>query len=34
MMYLDGWINSEGRALVKEKKNKNDICFFGRTLGS
>ena len=27
MMYLDGWINSEGRALVKEKKNKNDIIY-------
>ena len=28
MMYLDGWINSEGMAFVKEKKKKNDICFF------
>ncbi len=25
-MYLGGWMNSEGRALVRQ--NKNDICFF------
>jgi hypothetical protein len=30
-MYLGGWMNSEGRALVRQ--NKNDICFFFSAVG-
>jgi hypothetical protein len=30
-MYLGGWMNSEGRALVRQ--NKNDICFFFSDVG-